>query len=126
MTTSTAKRRALAELAAEHGFAILEDIPYRELRYHGETPPTIGELAGDARVITLGSLSKVLSPGLRIGYAIADPETPRRRWPRWPRAPTSPPRRCVRRSPRAAWPPAPSARTSSACGTSCVRATTPP
>jgi 2-aminoadipate transaminase len=75
VTTSEAKRRALVELAAEYGFAILEDVPYRELRYHGETPPTIGELAGDARVITLGSLSKVLSPGLRIGYAIADPET---------------------------------------------------
>jgi 2-aminoadipate transaminase len=75
VTTSAAKRRALVELAAEHGFAILEDVPYRELRYHGETPPSLGELAGDARVITLGSLSKVLSPGLRVGYAIADPET---------------------------------------------------
>lgn len=75
VTTSEAKRRALAELAAEYDFAILEDIPYRELRYHGEPPPTIGALAGDARVITLGSLSKVLSPGLRVGYAIADPST---------------------------------------------------
>ena len=75
VTTSTAKREALAELAAEHGFPILEDVPYRELRYHGETPPLLGELAGAARVITLGSLSKVLSPGLRIGYAIADVET---------------------------------------------------
>lgn len=75
VTTSAAKRQALAELAAEHDFPILEDVPYRELRYHGETPPTLGALAGDARVITLGSLSKVLSPGLRIGYAIADAET---------------------------------------------------
>jgi 2-aminoadipate transaminase len=75
VTTSEAKRRALAELAAEYDFAILEDIPYRELRYHGEAPPTIGTLAGDARVITLGSLSKVLSPGLRVGYAITDPDT---------------------------------------------------
>ena len=75
MTTSTEKRRALVELAAEHDFPILEDVPYRELRYHGETPPSLGELAGDARVITLGSLSKVLSPGLRIGYAICDPNT---------------------------------------------------
>ncbi|HEY6779678.1 MAG TPA: PLP-dependent aminotransferase family protein [Thermoleophilaceae bacterium] len=75
VTTSAAKRRALAELAAEYGFPILEDVPYRELRYHGETPPLLGELAGDARVITLGSLSKVLSPGLRVGYAIVDPDT---------------------------------------------------
>ncbi len=75
VTTSTEKRRALVELAAEHDFPILEDVPYRELRYHGEAPPSLGELAQDARVITLGSLSKVLSPGLRIGYAISDPST---------------------------------------------------
>lgn len=87
VTMSEPKRRRLAELAAEHGFAILEDIPYRQLRYHGETPPTIGDVATQvapggargtggtgARVVTLGSLSKVLSPGLRIGYAVADPE----------------------------------------------------
>jgi DNA-binding transcriptional MocR family regulator len=70
-----AKRTALVELAATYGFAIVADIPYRQLRYHGDPPPTLADLAGTARVITIGSLSAVLSPGLRIGYAISDPET---------------------------------------------------
>jgi 2-aminoadipate transaminase len=79
VSMTESKREALVELAATYGFAIVQDIPYRELRYHGSTPPSLAELAasaaGPARVISLGSLSTVLSPGLRIGYAISDPET---------------------------------------------------
>lgn len=75
ITISEAKRRALVDLAAGYGFTILEDIPYRELRYHGATPPLLAEIAGEARVITVGSLTKVLSPGLRVGYAISDRDT---------------------------------------------------
>jgi 2-aminoadipate transaminase len=74
-TLSIDKRHALVALAEEHGFPIVEDIPYRGLRYVGSTPPTLGELANPARVITIGSLSKILCPGLRIGYAISDPST---------------------------------------------------
>lgn len=77
VTLSEAKRHALVDLAATHGFTILEDIPYRELRYHGVTPPLLREIAKGARVITIGSLSKVLSPGLRVGYSISDPQTSR-------------------------------------------------
>jgi 2-aminoadipate transaminase len=77
VTMSEPKRRALVDLAAMYGFAIVEDIPFRQLRYHGMSPPALADLAGSARVITVGSLSTVLSPGLRIGYAISDPETAR-------------------------------------------------
>ena len=75
VTLSEAKRRALVDLAARYGFPIVEDSPYRELRYHGAALPMLSEIAGEVRVIDIGSLSKVLSPGLRIGYAISDQAT---------------------------------------------------
>jgi len=75
VTLGEAKRRVLVGLAETYGFTIIEDIPYRELRFHGTTPPGLWQLADGARVITIGSLSKVLSPGLRIGYAISDGDT---------------------------------------------------
>lgn len=80
VTTSEEKRRELVRLSAEFGFTILEDIPYRELRFAGTAPTLLGELADSvdgARVLTIGSLSKVLSPGLRVGYVIGAPGTPR-------------------------------------------------
>lgn len=79
VTTSEGKRRELVRLSAEHGFTILEDIPYRELRFGGTAPTPLSELAelvDGARVLTIGSLSKVLSPGLRVGYVIGQPGTP--------------------------------------------------
>lgn len=75
VTLSLEKRRALVDLAATHGFTILEDIPYRELRYHGTAPALLRELGERRTVIMIGSLSKILSPGLRIGYAISDKNT---------------------------------------------------
>jgi 2-aminoadipate transaminase len=63
------KRRALVALAEEFGFVIVEDTPYRRLRFHGADLPLLASLGGD-RVVTIGSLSKILSPGLRVGYAI--------------------------------------------------------
>ncbi|MGW1155477.1 aminotransferase-like domain-containing protein [Streptomyces rubiginosohelvolus] len=79
VTTSEEKRRELVRLSAEFGFTILEDIPYRELRFAGTAPTLLGELAASvegARVLTIGSLSKILSPGLRVGYVIGPPGTP--------------------------------------------------
>ena len=67
------ERMMLVELAREHGFLIVEDSPYRELRYEGEHVPTICSLAPD-HVIHLGSFSKIFAPGFRLGWAIADPE----------------------------------------------------
>ena len=67
------ERRMLVDLAREHGFLIVEDSPYRELRYEGEHIPTMYSLDPD-HVIHLGSFSKIFAPGFRLGWAIADPE----------------------------------------------------
>lgn len=68
-TMSGAKRRRIAELAVEHGFLVVEDVPYRHLRYAGTEEPTIQSLAPE-RVLQLSSFSKLLSPGIRTGYVI--------------------------------------------------------
>ena len=68
-TLPAARRTRLAEVAAEHGLWILEDDPYGELRYDGAPLAPIGSYADAAdRTITISSLSKVLAPGLRIGW----------------------------------------------------------
>jgi DNA-binding transcriptional MocR family regulator len=72
VTTSLAKRLRISALAAEYNVTVIEDTPYRQLRLTGAEQPLFSELRSGARVITLGSLSKTVSPGLRIGYAIAE------------------------------------------------------
>lgn len=67
------ERRMLVALARKHGFLIIEDSPYRELRYEGEHLPTMYSLDPDI-VIHLGSFSKIFAPGFRLGWAIAHPE----------------------------------------------------
>ncbi len=70
---SLEERKVLVELAEKYDFLIVEDSPYRELRYEGEHLPTIYSLSPD-RVIHLGSFSKIIAPGFRLGWAIAHPE----------------------------------------------------
>ncbi len=72
-TLSLAKRHRIVELADRYNFWILEDVPYRKLRYQGEALPMLREL-DPSRVITLSSFSKLLSPGMRVGYMIAPEE----------------------------------------------------
>ena len=67
------ERRMLVALAEKYDFLIVEDSPYRELRYEGEHIPTMYSLNPD-RVIHLGSFSKIFAPGFRLGWAIAHPE----------------------------------------------------
>ena len=68
-TLSLERRRALLDLSERYGFVVLEDNPYGELRWAGERLASLGELSGGSElVVTLGSASKVLSPGLRLGW----------------------------------------------------------
>ncbi|HZX93086.1 MAG TPA: PLP-dependent aminotransferase family protein [Myxococcales bacterium] len=72
-TTLPLERRVrIAQLAAAYGVTVLEDDPYGELRYRGAALPPIAGLVPGAPVIYLGSFSKTLAPGLRLGYAVAD------------------------------------------------------
>jgi 2-aminoadipate transaminase len=72
-TLSLQKRRRVIELASEYGFPIIEDVPYRKLRYRGEDLPLLRDI-DPSRVITLSSFSKLLSPGIRVGFMIAPPD----------------------------------------------------
>lgn len=69
VTTSLEKRREIIRLAQEYGFFIIEDSPYRFLRYKGEDIATFLELMPD-HVIHISSFSKILSPGMRVGFLI--------------------------------------------------------
>jgi DNA-binding transcriptional MocR family regulator len=69
-TLSLEKRRALVALAAEHGFPIFEDDPYVELRFGGETLPTMRSLDEADRVVYASSFSKTVCPGIRVGYLV--------------------------------------------------------
>ena len=70
-TMSLEERKALIELSRKYGFLIIEDSPYRELRYSGKEQPTIYSLAPE-RTLHLGSFSKVFAPGFRLGWIIGD------------------------------------------------------
>lgn len=76
ITLRPERRRAIAALAQEAGLMILEDDVYRHLWYDAPPPPPISDLAPEC-VIRLGSFSKLLAPGLRVGWLIAPPEVVR-------------------------------------------------
>ena len=67
-TLSAEKRIRLVELAAEHGFWLFEDDPYRELPFEGEALETMLSIDTAGRVIHASSFSKTVSPGVRVGY----------------------------------------------------------
>lgn len=73
ITMSLARRKRIVELADEYDVMILEDVPYREIRYEGESLPSIKSFDTQGRVIQLGSFSKILSPGMRLGWVVAEP-----------------------------------------------------
>ena len=71
--TSLEKRQQVARWAQEYNFIVIEDSPYRALRYHGEDLPTLYSFAPE-RVVHLCSVSKLLAPGLRVGWAMGSPQ----------------------------------------------------
>ncbi len=70
-TLTLDERQALADLAEKYNLLIVEDSPYRSLRYEGEPLPTIYSLMPE-RVIHLGSFSKIFAPGFRLGWMIGN------------------------------------------------------
>lgn len=70
VTMSLEKRKAVYELAQKYNVMIIEDNPYGDLRYKGDDIPNIKSFDEDGRVIYGGSFSKVIAPGLRVGYTV--------------------------------------------------------
>ncbi len=73
-TLSLERRKKIAELAAQYGVVVAEDDPYRDLRYAGTELPSIKSFDTEGWVAFMGSFSKVISPGLRVGFLCAKPE----------------------------------------------------
>jgi 2-aminoadipate transaminase len=73
VSLSPERRSALVELARRHGFLVVEDVAYRELRYSGEQAPSLWSLAPDA-VVQIGTFSKTFVPGVRLGWAVGPAE----------------------------------------------------
>ncbi len=71
VTMNLERRKRLVRMAAEQELVVLEDNPYGLLRYEGERLPTLYSLDGGRYVVYLGTFSKILSPGLRLGWAAA-------------------------------------------------------
>jgi 2-aminoadipate transaminase len=73
VTMSFDRRLRLVELARQHELLVVEDSPYGLLRYSGEPLPPLYQLDGGDFVIYIGTFSKILSPGIRLGWAVAPP-----------------------------------------------------
>jgi 2-aminoadipate transaminase len=72
VTLSLARRREVLAIARDFDLLVVEDGPYRDLRFEGASVPSLQELDGSGRVLSLFSFSKVLCPGLRLGYVVGD------------------------------------------------------
>ena len=72
VTMSLEKRKAVLDIAKRYGFLILEDNPYGDLTFDGTKIQTIKSMDKDGIVLYCGSFSKILAPGLRLGYLCAN------------------------------------------------------
>jgi DNA-binding transcriptional MocR family regulator len=72
-STSAAKRQAILQLAQQHNMLLIEDDIYGKLGFAGPPPPSFKQQDGDDRVLYLSSFSKMLMPGLRVGYLLMPP-----------------------------------------------------
>jgi 2-aminoadipate transaminase len=71
---SLERRLALIQLATERGIYLVEDSPYRKVRFEGQSVPSLKALDADDTVIYVGTFSKLMAPGLRVGWAVASTE----------------------------------------------------
>lgn len=69
-TLTLERRRRVLELAEAHGAVVVEDDPYRLVRFEGDHVPSLHELSGGADVVHSSSFSKIVAPGLRVGYLV--------------------------------------------------------
>ena len=74
VTMSRRRREALLELASRHGFYVVEDSPYRKVRFEGDSEPSLKALDHSNHVLHLGTFSKLMAPGLRIGWVAGAPD----------------------------------------------------
>jgi 2-aminoadipate transaminase len=74
VTMPEKSRKKLIDIASDFDLIVLEDDPYSELRYTGEHIPPIKSFDDEGRVVYMGTFSKILAPGLRTGWLVADPE----------------------------------------------------
>jgi len=74
ITMTQQRRKELYEVARKYDLIIIEDNPYGELSFNGEHHATIKSIDTDGRVVYCGSFSKILAPGLRVGFMCAAPE----------------------------------------------------
>jgi 2-aminoadipate transaminase len=73
VTMPVERRRALLDLALRHDVPVIEDDAYGDLRLDGEPVPTLSALDRHGVVIRLGTFSKIVAPGVRLGFVVADP-----------------------------------------------------
>ena len=71
VTMPESRRQEIIDVAHKYDILIVEDSPYKELRFEGEHQKSIFEMDGTQQVITLGTFSKIFVPGFRIGWVIA-------------------------------------------------------
>lgn len=71
-TLALERREPIARMAAQYGMVVLEDDPYRDLRYSGTALPSIKSFDKEGWVVYMASFSKLISPGLRVGAAVCD------------------------------------------------------
>jgi len=73
-TASLERRKVILELAEEHDFLVVEDDPYSYFYLDGVEPPSLKSMDSSGRVIYVSTVSKILAPGLRLGWVVADEE----------------------------------------------------
>ncbi|MEP6730619.1 MAG: PLP-dependent aminotransferase family protein [bacterium] len=73
VSMSVARRRALVRLARQYDVFIIEDSPYRKVRFEGDSMPPVKSFDTDGRVLLVGTFSKLMAPGLRVGWVAASP-----------------------------------------------------
>lgn len=74
VTMSLERRKALIQLASERGIHVVEDSPYRKVRFQGSSIPSLKALDVGDTVFYVGTFSKLMAPGLRVGWTIAAPD----------------------------------------------------